>query len=60
MSSGKSNKVGALYDPTLDNCPHCKSELCIVAKNKGRDFPCTGGHFKSCDIFIRLKNGGVV
>lgn len=60
MSSGKSNKIGALYDPALDNCPHCNGGLCLEAKNKDREFRCTGGHFKSCTVYITLKNGGSI
>lgn len=60
MSSDKSNRIGALYVPILDDCPRCKGGLCMEAKNKDRDFPCSGGHFQSCGVYIKLKNGGTI
>ena len=57
---GNANKVGALYDPALDTCPHCKRDLCNVATEKGRKYPCGGGQFQGCTIYIRIKNGGAV
>lgn len=45
---------------SIKRCPHCDLGLCLVAVNKGREFPCTGGQFHGCTVFLRLKNGGVV
>ena len=59
VSSG-ANKIGALFDRTLDNCPYSESGLCTVATEKGRKYPCMGGQFRGCTIYIRLKNGGTV
>lgn len=54
------NKVGALFDRTLDTCPHTDAGLCLEAHNQGRVFPCTGGQFRGCTIYLRLKNGGSI
>lgn len=58
--SGNANKIGSLYDPALDNCPHSKGSLCMIAHNQDRVFPCAGGHFQGCSIYLQQKKGGQV
>ena len=57
---GGSNKFGALFNPQFDLCPHCEGGLCRVASEEGRVFPCSGGQFQGCTIYIRMKSGGGV